>query len=228
MKITCLLTSYNRPRLVRQSLRSIAQQSHKDYELIVLDESSIFDIRRVTSDFVFSDIRVEHFAVPAAARRTQNRLSIKINVGLSMAKGDLICYLCDDDYYYPDWFKKASEFFEANSNVSVGFGALSYTPSMDMVFPTDGPRLFHESVVLNPMNMLDHNQVIHRRFIPPIVWPERMDTLSGPDAYYFRDVSGRYPFHPIKHFAAVKRVHPKNLQSTIDHYVSGGAEGPRE
>ena len=45
--ISCILSSYNRPRMVRDALNSVARQIYRRYELIVVDDSDAFDIRDV-------------------------------------------------------------------------------------------------------------------------------------------------------------------------------------
>jgi len=75
---------------------------------------------------------------------------------------------------------------------------------------------------------VDHNQVIHRRFANPFPWPEDFKTVRNPDAHYFKAVASQHPFHPINAYAAVKRMHLKNLQKTIADVVSEQAENIRE
>jgi len=83
-------------------------------------------------------------------------------------------------------------------------------------------------VLLHPYERLDHNQVIHRRFPVPFRWPEDFKTIGNPDAHYFRSVSTYHQFHPINAYAAVKRLHKKNLQGSISDLIGGRAENIRE
>jgi spore maturation protein CgeD len=231
VKISVILASYNRPQWVRQAIRSIVNQTHKDYQAIVVDESDAFDIHEVVKEFKLTETVVMQYSVSPEQRAVTNRLGININLGLSAAKGDLVCYLGDDDYYYPNWFADAAAFFSEHGNVGAGFGKLVYSNSREMVFPTDPApvnlRFFNE-IVMEPFDRIDHNQGIHRRFDPPIRWTEDPGAVGGPDAYYWRDVARQYPFHPIPVFAAVKRVHKKNLQSNLPGYYSGKLEHIRE
>jgi len=70
--------------------------------------------------------------------------------------------------------------------------------------------------------------VIHRRFPTPYSWPESFKTVKNPDAHYFRAIAQHHPFHPIDIYAAVKRLHSKNLQTTVADIVSEQAENLRE
>jgi spore maturation protein CgeD len=226
MKVTCILASYNRPKWIRHSLKSIQDQSHKDYEVIVVDESNLFDIYSTVKEFSFPQVRVHHFKVTQEQRRSQNRIGVKINFALTLAKGDLICFLCDDDYYYPTWFERAALHFNLHPEQNVGYGILRHSSSREMVFPETGATHFPNAVLKVPI--LDHNQVIYRRFSIPYRWPEEACHMNAPDGVHFNSIARDHLFYPIDTFAVIKRSHPKSLQKTIGSIVDGTAEDLRE
>ena len=228
MKISCILTSFNRPHWVRDSLASIEDQTHKDYELIVIDDSTLFDIHEILEGFLFTEVVVRHLEVTQNERRQRNRLGVNINLGLSLATGDLITFLCDDDYYFRTWFEDASRFFESNRDISVGYGKLVYSSQSSVTFATDGFIRFPGSLITEPANTLDHNQVIHRRLSPAPLWPEDVSTITAPDSVYFTKIASQHTFHPIAAFSVVKRVHDKNLQVSAHEYLDGSIHGIRE
>lgn len=231
LKVTCILTSYNRPRMIRQALKSIADQTYKNYELLIFDDSTAFKIMDVLQDFKFPSLQIHHADISAEERRAKGRLGLNCNHGLYLAQGDLICYLCDDDYFYPNWFAYAASFFEdpANQDKKVGFGALSYSKNMEMEFPIHGFGIWIDRQVVEPGNVLDHNQVIHRRFTPPFHWPEDFHSSVAPDAFYFTSLArAGHVFHPIQAYAVVKRQHGKNLQNTLEEIGTAKGEEIRE
>lgn len=227
MKVSVILASFNRPSLLRQAVDSLSEQSHPDVELVLIDESDIFDAFRVASTFR-GRLVYRHHQVSPEERRKVNRLSVNLNEGLSLASGDLVSFLCDDDYYFPDWLSRASRFFSEHPDVSAAYGILNYTRSMEKLFmPPWAEVRYPGRVVEDPFGVLDHNQVIHRRFDPPFRWDEDPSKVTGSDAYYFRRVASSHPFHPIPVPAAVKRIHPKNLQASRAQYEAG-MKGVRE
>ncbi len=231
MKVSCILTSFNRPRWVEDAIASVASQTHRNFELVVLDESEEFDILDVLGKFSLPDVKLRRFKVSAADRRHSNRLSQNCNAGLALATGDLVCFLADDDYYYPSWFERAVSFFEQNQDVQAGFGRLVYSYSPVRAYernPDPSTIRYYPGVVKDPANRLDHNQVIHRRFDPPFRWPEAVGTLAGPDAMYFKEIASEHSFHPIDAFSCVKRLHKKSLLESQSIYLGGGMEGLRE
>lgn len=228
LKVSVILTSYNRPTLVRQALRSLEVQTHRNFELLVFDDSSKMDIRTILPEFKVPVACAVKSDVSPSERGSVNRLSLNINKGLSLASGDLVCFLADDDYYYPRWLEAATDFFAVNPKVMVGYGRLTYSTSMKMEYRSLSKDIWTGGVVVDPFERLDHNQVIHRRMKKPLRWPEDFSTVGNPDAHYFKKLAAQWPFHPIHANAAVKRLHSKNLQVTVAEVAQGRAENFRE
>lgn len=228
LKITCILTSFNRPTLVRQALKSVADQGYKNYELLVVDDSTLFDVRRLVGRYHFPAVKVTHFDVTPAERSQKNRLGMNVNAGLRQATGDLVCYLADDDYYYQDWFEQAAQFFEVRPYEVAGYGSLTYSNSMSMDFSQSGSIRFPGDVVTNPAGRLDHTQVMHRLRKPPVLWPETLDSVKESDAIFFTTLSHYGSFLPIHCNASVKRLHSKNLQNHISDLEHGKLENLRD
>lgn len=228
MKISCLLTSFNRPTLVQQALRSVADQGYKNYELLVIDDSTVMDVKRLVDRHHFPSVRVVHFNVTGMERSRQNRLGVSINAGLNITTGDLICYLSDDDYYYNDWFQNAAEFFRANPSVVTGYGSLTYTQSLHMDFSQVGSVRFPGGLLDKPAGQVDHTQVMHRAIKPRIFWPESLDSVKESDGLFFTELAKHGAFHPMPISASVKRLHSKNLQNHIPELEQGRLDNLRD
>jgi spore maturation protein CgeD len=233
MKISCILASYNRPTLVRQALKSIEDQTFHDFQLIVVDNSTkmdMTDLLRILAEFqgLLVKTLILRWIPTNEERAGINALGKSVNIGLKHATGDLICYLADDDYYFPTWFEKANKYFEEHPEVQVGFGILKYSSSNEMELQEQGEFRWWDEVINDPMGRLDHNQVIHRRFDPPQLWQEGAGTVMNVDGWFFSQLANNYSFHPINAWAAVKRLHPKNLQGCVSDYQAGKLDDLRE
>lgn len=231
MKISCILTSYNRPKWIHHALKSVADQTYRNFELLVYDDSTIFDIQKIVKQYSFPSVKVVHTDVTPQQRKSENRLGVNCNAGLKAASGDLVCYLCDDDYYFPGWFEAAAKFFldPNNKGKHAAFGILMYSKDKEMTFPTSGERRFFDVPVRKPCGTLDHNQVVHLRFKHPFRWPIGIEHMTVTDGIYFNEIAkGGRLFYPIPEYAAVKRRHPKNLQITTNHLGRAEGEGVRE
>jgi spore maturation protein CgeD len=215
VKVSCVLTSYNRPKFLRQALLGLEGQSWRNYELLLVDDSDpeLLDVMKVLSDFDFPKKRIWPWCGHLDGRRDDNRLAVQINRALREATGDLVCYLADDDYYFPDWFEKAVAFFRERPNALQAFGSLHYSTSPHMDYSQTSGVRYYDHPIYEPLGVLDHGQVMHRRRTPPVFWPEAAQMKVDPDGRFFRELAKDGPFLPIPDCSAVvKRLHGKNLQ----------------
>jgi glycosyltransferase involved in cell wall biosynthesis len=221
MKVSVIIASFNRPKLLAQALASVQAQTHPDIELVLVDESDLFNVRDLLVGFTRPCSLVRQFVLPDDRKRV-NRLGVNMNTGLAMAKGDLVCFLADDDYYFPTWIEKAVEFFVANPAKAVGYGRLFYTKSMVTTFQPPWTEVrFPKGPVFDPFGVLDHNQVIHRNFHGRYLWTHDVEKIGGSDAWYFRELASNCTFYAIDADAAVKRLHQKGLQNSQAEYQYG-------
>ena len=100
--VSVLLTSYNRPKMVQEAIESVLNQTYQNFELIILDDNSSEETQKVLSRYLNgSKVKFYKSDVKDEDRWKEARYAVLFNVGLKMAKGELITYLCDDDYFLP-------------------------------------------------------------------------------------------------------------------------------
>ncbi len=103
--VSVVIPAFNRAWSLEQTLRSVADQSFKNYELIVVDDGSTDDtpalLRKVPQ------IRVH--------RWEDNRgVSAARNKGVQMARADLICFLDSDDRWAANKLRAQVEWMKAH------------------------------------------------------------------------------------------------------------------
>lgn len=113
MKISYVLPVYNSVPFLHQTIKTIMEQIHDDFEIIVVNDASTDKIYQLKEFYAqFPKIRWFDNAerMGAAACR---------NVGNSSAEGDIIA-VCDcGDVYNKARGKMISEFFEKNPGISI-------------------------------------------------------------------------------------------------------------
>lgn len=93
------------------AISSVLEQSISDFELIVVDDGSEDDTAQIVADF--DDTRIRYLWQPNAGR------SAARNLGLSVASGEMIAFLDDDDRYLPDRLNKQLCFLAAHPTVGL-------------------------------------------------------------------------------------------------------------
>ena len=214
---TIILGSYNRPKLVREAIRSVLRQKgFPSWELIITDDGSNAE----TLDAIREEIHgLGHRCTlligsgPDGPRPDAQLRAVKsINRALPLACGDLIHYLPDDDYYPPERLAHFEKRFTAE--VSMVYGRMSW------VFADGTPQgrdLFPGGPVTDPVGQLDHTSVVHRRECLRVVpeWPEGGIDYNSDGVFFKRLVEAGFgPIQPMDEVVAYHRDHGYNLLAT--------------
>ena len=92
---------YNKEKFVSATLESIAMQTFKDYEVIVVNDASTDDSLAVAEKFAH--------AVSIISHEKNKGLSAARNTGIANANSDLIAFIDADDVWKPDFLEKMHE-----------------------------------------------------------------------------------------------------------------------
>lgn len=90
-KVSVIIPTYNRSRLVKEAVESVLAQTFEDLEVIVIDDGSTDDTRDVIE--VIDDKRIKYFY------KENGGVSTARNLGLDKSEGEYICFLDSDDLW---------------------------------------------------------------------------------------------------------------------------------
>lgn len=96
--ISVIIPTYNRGYIIEKSIKSILNQTYKDFELIIVDDGSSDNTEEVVNSIKDDRIRYIRYENNQGACHARN-------VGIKEAKGDYITFHDSDDYCYEDRIK---------------------------------------------------------------------------------------------------------------------------
>lgn len=94
-KISVVVTTYNRPNLVKETIDAILNQTFQDFELIVVDNYSNYDFFALMESF--GDSRISAFQ-----NQNEGVIAVNRNVGISYSQGEYLAFCDDDDIWLPN------------------------------------------------------------------------------------------------------------------------------
>lgn len=104
-KVSIVIPTYNRGDQLRICLKSLQEQSFKNFEVLVCDDGSTDNTFTVVEEFKdvlnLNYIKDVNFGGPAKPR----------NNGLKQAKGEIIAFLDSDDWWYPNKLEVSIPYF---------------------------------------------------------------------------------------------------------------------
>lgn len=111
-RLTVLMPTYNVAPWVEESIRSVLNQTYRDFELLVVDDGSTDDtLDRIRS---IQDSRIRIAAFPDNVGLADN-----LNRGLDIIHTELVARMDGDDIAEPDWLETGVKILDSHPEVGI-------------------------------------------------------------------------------------------------------------
>ena len=180
--IPAYLPSENYVALLQRALRSLENQTFKDFNTIIVLNGCIKPGSEIIKSLSFNNkiqvVEIEEKASGAIAR----------NVGISLSSADLIAQLDADDQYHPEKLEKQFDFFDNNTVDFLGTLAFDFHSEHDIRESCFLPGQFqnHDQIAsaLTHQNVICHSSIMcksesikklggyNESHKPGSIWPE--------------------------------------------------------
>ena len=118
MRISVIINTLDRARLLVDALQSLRYQTHNDYEVVVVNGPSRDDTIAVLSKYE-GEIKI--------LSCTKANLSMSRNIGICAADGDIVAFMDDDAVADPRWLEMLSSEFIGDQVAAVGGFVYNHT-----------------------------------------------------------------------------------------------------
>lgn len=234
MLVTCILISHNKPDLCHEAIQSVMDQSHHQWECLVVDSGVLYDQGYFQKELYSRDERIK------VIRSTETDLTRKTKAMApwcfnecfrqQLVNGELVMYLCDDDILYSNAFETFVKFAQQHTE------ALAMYASQDIgVIFNDGRRKIVGQRLAKRMAgrickgvkldcKVDYLQFCHRRVLLDQLstnewWPENKDTESHADGIFMENCGALTPIYPINVKVSQNRRAPSSLNHPTDQFL---------
>lgn len=112
--VSIIIPTFNRPNLLREALASALRQTYTNFEVLVRDNASTDETRKVVQ--TFSDSRIRYHRHATNVGPTENVIG-----GCREARGEYIAQLHDDDVWEPSFLEKLVPPLEQNYGAVIAF-----------------------------------------------------------------------------------------------------------
>src|SRR5581483_3605113 len=132
-KVTVYVSCHNYGRYLSQALESVAAQTLADWELILIDDGSADDTRKVAEEFAarFSDrVKLIHHETPKGLRGCAND-------ALDAARGDYIMRLDADDFLDENALLVMTHFLDSHPELGLVYPNFTYVDEHGSVLGTE-------------------------------------------------------------------------------------------
>jgi hypothetical protein len=169
-RVTVIINTYNRARRLERCLATLAEQTFRDFEVVVVNGPSVDDTPGVLARFAG---RIRVVQTPSRV------LSVSRNEGIAAASGDLIAFIDDDAVAHPRWLEEMALAFQ-----EPGVGAAG-----GLVFRMNGRDIEFRNGILDREGFVRWNQPA-----PGLHWDWEegyLNTVSGNNCMFRRSALER-------------------------------------
>lgn len=209
-----MMPAYNAEKFIKKAIESVLQQTYQLWELILVNDGSTDETKKIINEFADPRIRVfsQENSGEASAR----------NHALSKIQGEFLAFLDADDFYHPSFLALMVSYLNQHAKKDAVYCDGYYVDSNDKILsslskfrrgPFDGD-LFEQIVRASdvfgpPMTVMlrsEKVQLFDIKFDPRIV--------IGPDWDFFTHLSQFIKFGYLNQQLCYYRVHQTNITLT--------------
>lgn len=119
-KVSVVIPTYNRSKVLPNSIDSVLTQTYQDFELIIVDDGSIDDTASKVEKYL-KDERVRYIQLEKNAGVSNAR-----NVGVQNANGEWIAFHDSDDCWRPNKLEKQMEYLDSHPECKMVYSAYEF------------------------------------------------------------------------------------------------------
>jgi glycosyltransferase involved in cell wall biosynthesis len=211
--VSVVIPTFNGYRYLKEALDSVLRQSYENFEIIVVDDGSGYDVRNfLCSHADRIKLIQQKNGGPAKAR----------NTGIGLSNGSYIAFLDDDDIWLPDNLQEKVEILEAHRKYGMVY---SYPELIDQ----DGNRIDNVGPSSHPEGhafdaFLKRNRItspsavlVRRRVLDKIgFFDERPEKFTCEDYDLWLRITDRFPIKFCHSGNVCYRIHQNNISKKLD------------
>lgn len=234
--VSVILPCYNAAQTLEETLESLAAQTHKDFEVLAVDDGSTDNTADILNRWAKRDSRFKCFSRPHAGVISAS------NAGMLASIAPYIARLDADDRAHPQRLEKQLAFLNANPNIAlvsclvkafpeedVGDGFRIYLEWLNALISDEDIRreIFVESPLPNPSVMIRREWMLRMGGYQDRGFPEDYDLylrlyLAGARFAKIPEVLHEWREHPDRITHTDSRYSLENFLRTKAYYLARG------
>lgn len=113
-KVSIIMPCFNAELFVGDAILSVINQQYTDWELIVVDDCSTDNTLSILNQFSANDVRIKVCSLTNNVGAAKAR-----NIGIELAKGQFLCFLDADDFWFSNFLIVMIDFMLRNKHAIV-------------------------------------------------------------------------------------------------------------
>lgn len=159
-KVSIILPSYNHSEFLLDRLKSILNQTYKNWEAIIIDDRSTDDSVKIISSFLEqnTEFRVKHFIIN---EKNSGSGYFSWQKGIELAETEYIWIAETDDFSEPEFLEELVAILDLNQETALAFCASNYFENNKIIY-NSANRTKDLAIEKNKYKIIDKNIFLER------------------------------------------------------------------
>lgn len=213
-----VVPTFNQSSLLKKCLQSIANQTYKNYEVIVIDNNSSDNTKKIISKFKNKIIyrKIRNNGIIAKSR----------NLGIKIAKGKWIAFLDSDDQWFSSKLEKINNLIKNHKSEVFCNAELFKKRDKKLRINVPGPyeKEFYKKLLIIGNRLSTSASIVNRNFIirNKIFFAEHKKFISCEDYFFFLELARKKArFHFYGEPLGIHLMHDKSVSANLTkHYLA--------
>ena len=210
--VSILMPAYNSEEFISQAIDSVLNQTYATWELIIADDGSKDETRKIINSYSDERIKCFHNNENKGYLKTWNRL-------ISKANGEFITFLDSDDTCPNTRLELLLKAFDDNPTIGVVGSNFSYTDLNNKVTATSDFALSHEVVynnLPNKYNFIGSALMIKREVYEKVGgYNEFFNRIGAEDHYWMFLIMEQFEFINVPQVLYFYRFNPHSVMGDL-------------
>lgn len=200
--VSIVLPTYNGSRYLEKAVRSCLDQTHSDWELVIVDDASTDATADLLEEIAGWDPRIR-----TTRHETNRKLPAALNTGFALTKGEFVSWTSDDNRYRKNAISTMFEFLKSNPETDIVYS--DYT----MINEKDDP--IRRITVGNPDTLGYGNSIgscfLYRRHVHDELNGYDENLFMAEDYDFWLRAAEKFRMTPLRRDLYLYRVHELSL-----------------
>jgi glycosyltransferase involved in cell wall biosynthesis len=202
-----IIPSYNRGKVIKETIETVLSQTYPDFELIIVDDGSTDNTKDVIEEVCSSDNRVRYIY-----QENQERCVARNN-GIKNAKGKWICFLDSDDFYKSNHLQTFKDLIDKHP------GHNAFATCMDNA----NLKLLKGCMLLELKDFVSSNNInlaqicYNRTHLNSLYFPDNNKVIPAEDLYFIRTLTVNSRILQTNTITVYKKEQPERVDSRLNN-----------
>lgn len=193
--ISVIITTYGGNAKLKRAIQSVLDQTNVEKEVIIVDDNNPGSEGRVKTEAIMCEFTQLEEVSYIQHQENRNGAQAR-NTGIQAAKGEIISFLDDDDFYLSDRLAECERFLHANpetAGVCCGVLCLKNNTHIVSLTQRNCERIVIEDLLLNDSFIGTGSNIFFRR--------QLVEQLQGFDVHFMRFQDVEFMIRAVSHAA---------------------------